>query len=1012
MLFGKGTATKSIGTVTLDLPIGPVTAHIINAPTPFLLCLKDMDDAHFYLDNTRNLLVHALGKKTVPVIRKWGHAFFFLSPVEAATLFLTETELRRLHRRFGHPAHARLYNLLRKAGHEDVDQATLEQIERFCHHCQKHAGPPRRFKFTLQDDKEFNYEVIVDVMYLNKKPVLHVVDAATAFQSGRFLPSMSAADVWEALCQCWINVYIGPPDTVSHDAGTNFASAEFRNNARIMGITCRQVPVEAHNSIGKVERYHGPAERAFSILWAELNGSMTEAAVLQLTWKCLNDTVGPDGLVPTLLVFGTYPRINMDSPPSISTLKRADATRKTIEALRRYHARDQVSKALATRNGPATDHILSLPLQTEVLVFRKHKGWQGPYKIAAFNGHNVTLDMPNGPAVFRSNHLREFHRDEEDEELPGDDVPGPAPPVPPNLLRKRGRPPGSKNKPPSQLFMSASECAALPTTRVSIFLSQKEKDDLALSIKLRKDGIITTPGQPFEDSDAKEIEDLLAQGVFNMEMYSPREHGLARKIYNSRMVREIKGKDVGPYEKSRLVIQGYGDQEKKEILTASPTIQRASQRLLLALAPSLREFFRMILSLRDITQAYPQSKEALKRLILAYLPKELRDKYPIGTIMRLLLPLYGIAEAGVYWFKTYQEHHVKNLGMTVSSFDPCLLITLPGTPFGMVAMQTDDTLNISTEEFSQAEEAELQKAEFRAKAKTHLTAEHPLEFNGNRVTLDSDGKTLLLTQKSQGARIQLIPLDQPDKSQQYVVQRARGAYIASICQPEASFDCSIAAQAQQPTDADIAKLNKRLQWQMANLDRGIRLRPMDLRKAKLMVFTDGSFANNADCSSQIGFVVALAVEDRTHTDFTMTGNVIHWSSTKCKRVTRSVLASEVYGMVSGFDIALALATTLKMITTRLDIPDIPMVVCTDSYSLYECLVKLGTTKEKRLMIDLMALRESYQRREINEIRWIHGDDNPADAMTKSGPNQALEKLVSTGKLKIRMEGFVIRPEGH
>ena len=101
-------------------------------------------------------------------------------------------------------------------------------------------------------------------------------------------------------------------------------------------------------------------------------------------------------------------------------------------------------------------------------------------------------------------------------------------------------------------------------------------------------------------------------------------------------------------------------------------------------------------------------------------------------------------------------------------------------------------------------------------------------------------------------------------------------------------------------------------------------------------------------------------------------------------------------------------STIKMITTHLELPAIPLMVCTDSYSLYECLVKLGTTKEKRLMIDIMALRQSYERREIAEIRWIHGDDNPADAMTKGTPNQALKQLVDRNKLTIRMEGFVER----
>ena len=145
--------------------------------------------------------------------------------------------------------------------------------------------------------------------------------------------------------------------------------------------------------------------------------------------------------------------------------------------------------------------------------------------------------------------------------------------------------------------------------------------------------------------------------------------------------------------------------------------------------------------------------------------------------------------------------------------------------------------------------------------------------------------------------------------------------------------------------------------------------------------------------------------------FTIQGNVIHYSSTKCKRVTRSVLASEIYGMVNGFDIGIAIATTLRIITDRLRLPTIPLVIYTDSYSLYECLVKLGTTKEKRLMIDLMALRQSYERREITEIRWINGEDNPADAFTKTLPNRALERFIDRNELIVRVEGWVQRPTG-
>ena len=49
-----------------------------------------------------------------------------------------------------------------------------------------------RFKFTLKDNYEFNYTVIIDVIYLNSKPVLQVVNSSILFQTAKFLKDISA----------------------------------------------------------------------------------------------------------------------------------------------------------------------------------------------------------------------------------------------------------------------------------------------------------------------------------------------------------------------------------------------------------------------------------------------------------------------------------------------------------------------------------------------------------------------------------------------------------------------------------------------------------------------------------------------------------------------------------------------------------------------------------------------------------------------------------------------------
>ena len=56
-------------------------------------------------------------------------------------------------------------------------------------------------------------------------------------------------------------------------------------------------------------------------------------------------------------------------------------------------------------------------------------------------------------------------------------------------------------------------------------------------------------------------------------------------------------------------------------------------------------------------------------------------------------------------------------------------------------------------------------------------------------------------------------------------------------------------------------------------------------------------------------------------------------------------------MAHGFDMGASVKSTIdKALQIKL-----PLVVCTDLKSVYECLVKLGTTQEKRLMIDVIVV---------------------------------------------------------
>jgi hypothetical protein len=154
----------------------------------------------------------------------------------------------------------------------------------------------------------FNDEVIVDIFVISGQPVLSVVDRDTHFQSATFLTrGTKAVQVWQALLQCWVCRYVGAPDSIRTDYGSQFVGAEFQTLAAEMNISCSPVPVESAYSMGIGERYHGPVRRIFDRLQIA-HPNEDQDLVLNIAVKACNDTMGIDGLVPTLLLDGVYRR--------------------------------------------------------------------------------------------------------------------------------------------------------------------------------------------------------------------------------------------------------------------------------------------------------------------------------------------------------------------------------------------------------------------------------------------------------------------------------------------------------------------------------------------------------------------------------------------------------------------------------------------------------------------------------------------------------------------------------
>lgn len=140
---------------------------------------------------------------------------------------------------------------------------------------------------------------------------------------------------------------------------------------------------------------------------------------------------------------------------------------------------------------------------------------------------------------------------------------------------------------------------------------------------------------------------------------------------------------------------------------------------------------------------------------------------------------------------------------------------------------------------------------------------------------------------------------------------------------------------------------------------------------RVVGFSDASFANHDDFTSQLGHICFLS--DASGRIFP-----ISFRSYKSKGVTCSVMAGEVIAFSDLFDIAFALAFELNDILPH----PFPVQLFTDTKTLFDVISKGSRTSEKQMMLDIAAAREGFRYKFISDIGFIRSSDNVPDRLTK------------------------------
>ena len=105
------------------------------------------------------------------------------------------------------------------------------------------------------------------------------------------------------------------PHTLAFDEGTQHRDI-FGELSTIYDTDVHKSGTESHNSLGISERYHEPLCKTFLKLFED-HPSLKKDFLLAIATKAINDTLGPEGIVPFALVFGEFPSIRAFIGPNM-----------------------------------------------------------------------------------------------------------------------------------------------------------------------------------------------------------------------------------------------------------------------------------------------------------------------------------------------------------------------------------------------------------------------------------------------------------------------------------------------------------------------------------------------------------------------------------------------------------------------------------------------------------------------------------------------------------------------
>ena len=949
---------------------------------------------------------------------------------------------RKLHRQFGHASKHKLIATI-KAVYPDEDHSLLDKVGTTfsCETCSKFQRDGPHPVASLPKIAEFNVTVGMDLFYIKKVKVLHVIDMFTKFCRLSVVESTKSEEVVQKFHESWTSLF-GKPTYIRFDLGPEFDNEEFLNLRDVIGCQLEAVGGGAHFAMGGVENKHRDLRDMVVRMCKDLGGCAVSTVLPEVN-TAMNELKNVYGYSPAQLVFGFQPNLPHFPAQKHSSVEPGE---EPVSVYRGYMQRkmevlQQARKAYLKSMAKARMTLaMSKNQRPDRRLFKRgelvdywcdvtkgYERWRGPARVSAVDDKEDLVFITSGGRLIRRHwmHVR-AHQGDAGVDIPQDpneDIPleldgneetlpearippvqalppppaptvpmppvPPVPPVPPMPPVSRSDVPEVERSGDWSTLWQRIKAAVKPAPPPSVVeeeqgvqLDDGTHEELALAVKTARNEV---RGKRLKEDDfvaarAKELKIFVDTATFDEIPWT------GQQVISSRWVHTIKVTDEGVTKaKARLVARGFEDPDLGDILTASPTCGKGMWRLAVQILANRRWMPHCL----DITSAFLNG-EQLGREVYLLPPKGCA---PDGMIWSLRRPVYGLSDAPRKWYDAVRSAFDKIQAKTVP-FDEAFFYWQDdqGSLMGIVCVHVDDFYCGGTKEFQDKVLGTIRSVfpvgSERVGTFTYLGLLHTTE------ELDDGSLRIVVDQVEYVKDLSKVEVGQFAKKSETLGEVLQSAYRALVgallwctgqTRPDLAFDVATAAShGGRATYEDLRKLNAIVD-KAKRTDLRIVYTTMRDEDLVLLGYADAAWANMPNGKTGGGWLVGLT----NLRDF----GIVSWRCRTLRRVVKSTLAGETLALSDLLDEMISVQQTLQLVlgwTPR-------TIARTDCRSLYDYIYRGKNVSEKRLHVELCVIKEIVKEKQC-EIEWCETKDQLADCLPKHMVADRLIHVLNTRKI--------------